>query len=118
MISVGNETYGRVKPVSGISIITEFWMFCSVPVIPLQSFYVRESRQSQSHGLPILAEMRNDAVRGIPLQHADRASILAAYVRAGCVVPLLFGFMIVFPFSSSSRINRRETTPSSRRLTS
>jgi len=89
-VSVGTDTFGRVKAVSGTAIVTKFAMFQMLPIFPLQSFYLIRLGETVKSGIPIVAESNSREIVGIPLASVDIASVIMTYVRA-----ILSAFLIV-----------------------
>jgi hypothetical protein len=96
-ISVGTDTYGRVKTVSGIPIVTKFAMLQFLPVYPLRSFYFTGTGPSETMGIPFLASTRFASIGGIPLASVDKMSVLMAYARSIFAALALVGALSLVP---------------------
>jgi hypothetical protein len=95
-VTVGSDTYGRVKKVGTTPIVTRFGMISSLPVYPLESFYFVRFGERTSHGIPFFAEIRSTEVRGVPLARIDKLSVAMAYLRGLFGALVLFGFVGTF----------------------
>lgn len=96
-ISVGTDTYGRVKAVSGTPVVTRFAMLQFLPVYPLQSFYFVKAGPSSATKIPFLGRTYFASVVGIPLSSLDPASVAMAYVRAIFATLTICGAMVLVP---------------------
>ncbi len=91
-VTVGSDTYGRVKKVGSTPIVTRFGMVSSLPVVPLESFYFERLGDSTSKGIPFLVQIRSTTIEGIPLARLDMLSVAMTYARG------LFGTMAIMGF--------------------
>jgi hypothetical protein len=96
-VSAGTDTYGRVKTVSGTSIVTKFAMLQFLPFYPLQSFYFIGTGPTERTGVPFLASWTSVAIRGIPLATVDTTSVAIAYARGVFGALVIVGFMVIVP---------------------
>ncbi len=96
-VSVGTDTYGRVKCVSGTPIVTKFAMLQFLPIYPLQSFYFIKARPVETTGIPFFASRSASAIQGIPLVSVDAVSVLIAYVRSMFAAMALIGCLAFVP---------------------
>ncbi len=92
-ITVGTDTYGRVKTVAGTPIVTKFAMLQMVPIYPVQSFYFAGVGPTRWSGIPFIAGSQSSAIHGIPLAAVDRMSVVVAYARGLCAILFLLGFV-------------------------
>jgi hypothetical protein len=92
-VTIGSDTYGRVKTVGGIPVVTEFFMVNSLPVYPTKSFYLLKPGRFEKHGLPTGQKKSKLASHGIPLARVDRTSVVMAYSRGFLATLILFGFV-------------------------
>jgi hypothetical protein len=96
-LTAGTDTYGRVKTVDGVPIVTKFVMFQFVPIYPLQSFYFFGSSESKTSGIPLIASTHTTTFQGMALARIDRLSCLMAYTRSVFAALALFGFLAIVP---------------------
>jgi hypothetical protein len=110
-MTVGSDTYGRVKKVGSTPIVTRFFMFAALPVFPLESFYFIQFGATTSDGVPLIAEYRLTAIEGIPLARLDKQSVLIAYVRAvfGAMTVAGAVAMLMVYMSGKGDLSERET---------
>jgi hypothetical protein len=94
---VGTDTYGRVKTVSGMAIVTKFFMLQMVPLYPLKSYYVSGAASTKQPGIAVLAGFHSATVTGIPLQALDKTSVFMAYARGFFGTLLFAGFLVIVP---------------------
>ena len=83
-IKIGTDTYGRVKAVSGTSIVTKFAMVNFLPLYPLESYYSFGTGEKKS--------------QGVPLTRLDYASVAVAYLRGVFGTLAVFGSISFFSF--------------------
>ena len=95
-VTVGSDTYGRVKRVGTTPIVTRFGMISSLPIIPLESFYFIGFGETTSHGVPFVVHFRSTEVRGIPLARVDKLSVAMAYLRGLIGALAILGFIGTF----------------------
>lgn len=96
-VHVGSDTYGRVKAVSGVPIVTKFAMFQALPVFPLQSFYRTAADVVVDSGIPFIGSSQSTELVGIPLAALDKTSVLLAYVRAFFATLIVAGSVVLIP---------------------
>ena len=96
-IQTGTDTYGRVKAVAGTAIVTKFFMFQSLPVFPLRSYYFIRHGETTRSGVPFFASEETTSIVGLPLASIDVASALMAYVRAGFATMTVVGSIAMVP---------------------
>jgi len=105
MPSVGTEFYGRVKSVQQLPIVTSFWMFNYIPILPRESWYCRKIK-SEFAGVPLIASTERFEVDGIPLAKLDAASVVISYLRAlgavGLIISVLWSVMFVVMYLNPS----------------
>ena len=99
-IIAGTDTYGRVKTVGGIPIVTKFAMLHFLPLFPRRSFYYFGEGQTKFSGVPFVASMTSTAIKGIPLTRVDRMSVVMAYVRGVFGTLAVIGCFSIFPLVS------------------
>jgi hypothetical protein len=95
-VTVGSDTYGRVKKVGSTPIVTKFGMLSAFPVFPLESFYFVRFGDTVSEGIPFLAQIRSTAIQGIPLARVDKLSVVMAYARGVFGAMAILGFIGTF----------------------
>ena len=95
-VTVGSDTYGRVKKVGSTPIVTKFEMVSSVPLYPLESYYFVRFGETTSEGIPFIVESRSTEIEGIPLARVDRMSVGMAYARGLFGAMAVVGFMATF----------------------
>jgi hypothetical protein len=88
-IHAGTDTYGRVKKVGSTTVVTKFAMLYAIPIWPVESYFYAAPGQSRFKGVPFFGGLQTTEIRGMPLAHIDRFSVLIAYLRG------LFGGMVV-----------------------
>lgn len=79
MSSVGTQTYGRVKTVKRVPIVTQFLIFHQLPIFPLQSAYDLSYVRTQD--VPFNAQSGDTPINGLTLSRIDFTSVLIAYAR-------------------------------------
>ena len=111
-VTVGSDTYGRVKKVGSTPIVTEFGMVSFFPVFPLESFYFVRFGHSTSAGIPFFAQTHSTAIEGIPLARVDKLSVEMAYARgvfgAMAIVGFIGTFMILIEWMTGDPPNERK----------
>ncbi len=95
-VSVGSDTYGRVKKLGATSIVTRFGMVSGLPVFPLESFYLIRLGHLTSKGIPFIAQVHSRLIEGIPLARLDLLSVVMAYGRGLLGAIVLGGFISSF----------------------
>ncbi len=95
-VHAGTDTYGRVKSVCGMPIVTKFFMFHFLPCYPLQSYFFMGSGRTKWVGIPLIAGVFSTELVGIPLACVDKTSVAMAYGRGVCAAVLLGGVVITF----------------------
>jgi hypothetical protein len=97
-VTVGADTYGRVKCVCGTPIVTKFAMLNSLPIYPLKSFYFTGSGPTEVIGNPFVESSHAGEAYGIQLAKVDLTSAIMAYVRGLFALLILAGFTgVLFP---------------------
>jgi hypothetical protein len=113
-VTVGSDTYGRVKKVGSTPIVTKFGMLSGFPVFPLESFYFAGFGETTSEGIPFLAQSHSTAIEGIPLARVDKLSVFMAYARGlfgtMTIVGFIGAFMIFMTWITGEQINDRMST--------
>jgi hypothetical protein len=108
-VSVGTDTYGRVKKVGSTPIVTRFGMVSGAPVYPIESLYFIRFGESSSGGIPFLAPVHSTAVVGIPLARLDKLSVTMAYIRgffgAMAIIGFIFTFVIFMMWMTGERFD-------------
>ena len=98
-VTVGSDTYGRIKTVGGTPIVTKFVMLQFLPIYPLQSFYLTGLIHTERRGIPLIASSHSTVINGIPLARVDRLSVVIAYLRGIFGAMTVVGFMSIIPLS-------------------
>ncbi|QDU57339.1 hypothetical protein [Aeoliella mucimassa] len=94
-VVAGSDTYGRVKSVAGVPIVTKFAMLHMLPLWPLASWYALGESTRETTGVPMLATHSKSTMPAIPLASLDRASVVMAYLRGVFGAFALLGFIPV-----------------------
>ena len=81
-VAAGTDTYGRVKTVAGMPIVTKFFMLQLLPIFPLKSFYLIKLDSAKVAGVPFVASVQSSSIHGFPLARVDKISVVMAYLRA------------------------------------
>lgn len=95
--TIGSDSYGRVKEVGGVPVITKFLMLSHLPICPLQSFYHFGGAHVERHGIPFLLQTETVEIVGLPLARLDWTSITMTYVRAFAATLVVIGCLVIFP---------------------
>ncbi len=95
-VHIGSDTYGRVKKVGSMPIVTKFFMVSLFPVLPLESFYLIRLGESTSEGIPFIARAHWANIKGIPLARVNKLSVVMAYARGVLGAIAIGGFMGTF----------------------
>ena len=91
-LTVGTDTYGKVKSVGGMPIVTHFRMLHFLPLFPLTSYYcVTTTRYEES--LPFSGGIHEAVVEGFPLAKCDKTSVVMAYARGLFAALTVLGFI-------------------------
>ena len=92
-VTVGTDTYGRVKKVRGTPVVTKFAMLQFLPLYPIQSYYFFGSGRAKKGGVPFFATSHEATVKGIRLSRLDKTSVLIAYLRGIFSLLVVLGFL-------------------------
>ena len=96
-VVAGSDTYGRVKSVAGVPVVTKFAMLHFLPLWPLVSWYALGDITRQTTGVPLLASHTQTTMSAIPLASLDRQSVVLAYLRGVFgALALLGGIPLMF----------------------
>ena len=117
-VSVGTDTYGRVKQVDGTPIVTKFGMVSAMPVFPIQSYYFMRFGEAASAGIPFLAAFHSTPIVGIPLARLDKLSVVMTYARGlfggMAIIGFIFTFMAFMMWVTGERLD--ELSPNDGRM--
>lgn len=91
-VQLGADTYGRVKVVGALPIVTKFFAVNGVPIYPQQSLYFLG--QDTKAQIPFV--LSETMFHGVPLARVDRSSVVVAYARAVFAVCLVVGVCGLF----------------------
>lgn len=96
-LTIGSDTYGRVKNVGRTPIVTKFQMVNAVPIWPLQSFYWIGPGETKREGVPFLASIETAEIVGLPLARRDKLSVGMAYLRGVAATLTVIGSIVIVP---------------------
>lgn len=96
-MTIGSDTYGRVKSINGVPVITKFGMFNFLPIFPIASFYYLGNLTQRSQGIPLLASSTTTTFSGLQLAKLDKLSVTLAYVRGFFATLAVVGFISIVP---------------------
>lgn len=93
VVTIGADSYGRVKSVDGTPVVTKFGMLSGLPIWPICSYYRYGGDMRSLSGIPLVFHLENVLVHGLPLSRIDRLSVAMAYLRGLAGAMILFGSM-------------------------
>lgn len=82
LVSVGTDTYGRVKRVGNTAIVTKFFAVGGFPLGSVTSYYVVGKRKFPADKPPLADIRQLGPIEAIPLRRVDAASERMALIRA------------------------------------
>ncbi len=84
LVSVGTDTYGRVKTVGNTAIVTKFFAVGGFPLGAVTSYYLVGKRKFPADKPPLADIRQLGPVEAVPLRRIDAASERMALIR-GCL---------------------------------
>ncbi len=96
-ITFGTDTYGKVKSVQGVSVVTTFAMFQFLPIYPVESFYLMTLGPLDQHGIPFGPKRFTREFQGLPLSKLDALSVATAYLRGVFAFLAVLGSLVLVP---------------------
>jgi hypothetical protein len=95
-IMFGSDVYGAVHRVRGTPIVTRFWMLYLLPVVPVESLYLRRLGQQTGLMIPFVGGATQTKVYGIRCARIDLLSVGIAYIRGIAGLAVLVGSVVTF----------------------
>jgi hypothetical protein len=98
-VTFGTDVYGAVRSVARTPVVTKFWMFNAIPLLPEGSYYMLRLGKKSGSAVPLLGGEQHQGIVGLPCRRISTLSVLITYVRAFAALLLLPSTIILFSFA-------------------